>query len=62
METKEHIRTHQEWLERRPKATDALIAKAFDILDRPTGHAPEGSDQLPKGYISTWCKYVAKKS
>jgi hypothetical protein len=53
---------HEEWLARRPKASDALIAKALDILDRPTGHAPEKDDQLPKGYVSIRRKYTGKKS
>jgi hypothetical protein len=43
---------HEEWLAHRPKATDALIAKALDILDRPTGQAPEEGDRLPKSYVS----------
>jgi len=41
---------HDEWLARRPKATSGAIAKALEILDRPTRHAPEESDRLPKDY------------
>jgi hypothetical protein len=52
---------HEEWLARRPKATDALIAKALDILDRPTGQAPEEGDRLPKSYASL-AEKRAKKS
>jgi len=36
---------HEEWLARRPKATDALIAKALDILDRPSSKVREHSDR-----------------
>ena len=43
---------HEEWLIRRPKATSSSIAKAFQILDRPTRHEPEDADKLPKGYVS----------
>ena len=43
---------HEEWLARRPKASQALIAKALEILDRPTPHAPDLEDRLPKGYSS----------
>jgi hypothetical protein len=43
---------HEDWLARRPKATQASIAKALEILDRPTRHAPEEADKLPKGYVS----------
>ncbi len=61
MEAKEHMRTHREWLAHRPKATDALIAKALDILDCPTGNAPEELDKLPIGYVSVCRKYADKK-
>jgi hypothetical protein len=60
VEAKEHMRTYQEWLVRRPKATYALIVKALDILDRPTGHAPEELDKLTIGYISILRKYAGK--
>jgi len=43
---------HEDWLARRPKATPASIARALEILDRPTSHAPEEADKLPKGYVS----------
>jgi len=43
---------HEEWLARRPKASPASIAKALEILDRPTPHVPEVKDMLPNGYIS----------
>lgn len=36
---------HEEWLSHRPRATDALIGKALEVLDRPTGHPPEESTQ-----------------
>src|SRR5580698_6034024 len=44
---------HDEWLARRPKASPASIAKALEILDRPTPHAPESEDKLPKNYQAT---------
>jgi hypothetical protein len=43
---------HEDWLARRPKATSGSIAKALQILDRPTRHTPEEVDRLPKGYVS----------
>jgi hypothetical protein len=43
---------HEDWLARRSKATPASISKAMEILDRPTRHAPEEADKLPKGYVS----------
>jgi uncharacterized protein (DUF1778 family) len=43
---------HDEWLARRPKASPELIAKALEILDRPTSHEPEADDALPEGYNS----------
>jgi len=49
------------WLALRPKATPALIAKALDILDRPTVYAPGEEDQLPKGYDSVRRKYAGKQ-
>jgi hypothetical protein len=42
---------HEEWVARRAKPTRESIAKALEILDRPTGHAPEEQDRLPKGYV-----------
>ena len=43
---------HEDWMVRRAKATPELIAKALEILDRPTGNAPEEAEKLPKGYVS----------
>ena len=43
---------HEEWLARRPKASEALIAKALEILDRPTGNEVPESDRIPSGYRS----------
>ena len=51
---------HEEWLARRPKATSNLVAKALQILDRPTPHAAEEEDRLPKGYVSIRRKYAGK--
>lgn len=42
---------HDEWLARRPKASPASIAKALEILNRPTPHAPEADDLIPTNYI-----------
>jgi hypothetical protein len=53
---------HEEWLAHRPKATDALIAKALDVLDRSSGQAPEMDDKLPNRYVSIPRKYTRKKS
>jgi len=53
---------HEEWLAHRPKAGAALIAKALDILDRPTDQAPEEGDQLPKGYVSIRHKFTRNKT
>ena len=41
---------HDEWLATRPKATPALIARALDILDRPTSNPPEDFDRVPEQY------------
>ena len=43
---------HEEWLAHRPKATSALISRALDILDRPTGRHLEAFDKIPEGYRS----------
>ncbi|MGA3056072.1 MAG: hypothetical protein ABSD63_17830 [Candidatus Korobacteraceae bacterium] len=48
---------HEEWLARRAKVTDASIAKAMEILDRPTKGAPETGDELPQGYVSVHHRY-----
>lgn len=53
---------HEEWLAHRPKASSGSIARALQILDRPTGHAPEEVDKLPKGYVPARRKYSAKKT
>ena len=53
---------HEEWLARRPKASTDSIARALQILDRPTRHAPEEVDKLPKGYTSARRKYAGKKA
>jgi hypothetical protein len=53
---------HEEWLAHRPKASAALIAKALDILDRPSGHAPEDFDRISDGYISVRRKYAGKRA
>jgi hypothetical protein len=53
---------HEEWLAHRPKASAALIAKALDILDRPSGHAPEDFDRIPNPYISGRRKYAGKSA
>ena len=42
---------NEKWLARRPKPSNALIARALDILDRPTGQPPEESDRIPDGYV-----------
>jgi HicB family len=42
---------HDEWLARRPKASPASIAKAMEILNRPTAQAPEADDSLPTDYV-----------
>lgn len=52
---------HEEWLAHRPKASAALIAKALDILDRPSGHAPEEFDRIPDGYVSVRRKSAGKR-
>jgi hypothetical protein len=52
----------EEWLARRPKASSGSIAKALQILDRPTSHAPEELDKLPKGYVSARRKCSGKKA
>ena len=52
---------HEEWAARRPKATSESIAKALEILDRPTPHPAEESDKLPRGYVSVRRKYAGKQ-
>ncbi len=53
---------HEEWLAHRPKATQAMIANALDILDRPSGQAPEDFDRIPDGYLSVRRKYTSKRA
>jgi hypothetical protein len=53
---------HDEWLARRPKATGDLIAKALDILARPTRHVPEDPDKLPPGYEPVRRGNIGKKT
>ncbi len=53
---------HEEWLARRPKATGVLIAKALEILDRPSGQATEATDKLPIGYVSVRRKRAGKRA
>src|ERR1700722_1900353 len=43
---------HDEWLSRRPKASPALVARALEILDRPTSQGPAAEDALPANYSS----------
>jgi hypothetical protein len=43
---------HDEWLARRPEPTPARIARALEILDRPSTVAPLPGDHLPDGYRS----------
>lgn len=52
---------HEDWLARRPKATQASIAKALEILDRPTSHTPEEADKLPKGYVPVRRKAASRR-
>jgi hypothetical protein len=53
---------HEEWLAHRPKASAVLIDKALNILDRPSGHAPEDFDRIPNGYLSVRRKYAGKRA
>ena len=53
---------HEEWLAHRPKAGAGLIAKALDILDRPSGHAPEDFDKVPGEYLSGRSRYAVKRA
>jgi hypothetical protein len=53
---------HEEWLAHRPKASAALIGNALDILDLPSGHAPEDFDRIPDGYMSVRRKYAGKRA
>jgi hypothetical protein len=53
---------HEEWVARRPKAKDALIGKALQALERPTGHPPEEFDRIPAGYEPVRRGISAKRS
>jgi hypothetical protein len=53
---------HEEWLAHRPKASAALIAKALDILDRPSGNPPDDFDKIPDGYASVRRKSAGKRA
>jgi hypothetical protein len=44
---------HEEWLATRPKATQALIAKALDVLEGPTTNPPEEFDKIPEEYAGS---------
>ncbi len=52
---------HEEWVARRPKATSKAIAKALEVLDRPTPRPVEEQDRLPEGYVSVRRKYTGKR-
>ncbi len=41
---------HEEWLARRPKVSEAMRARALEILERPSGQPPEPFDRIPGGY------------
>jgi hypothetical protein len=53
---------HDEWLARRPKPTPIKIARALEILDRPTEIPPYPGDELPEGYVSASRSPVEKKA
>jgi hypothetical protein len=42
---------HDEWLAQRPQPTDAKIARALEILDRPMQNPPTAGDELPSEYV-----------
>lgn len=43
-----------------PKQTQS-VAKALQILDRPTSHPVEREDRLPRSYVSVRRKYDGKE-
>jgi hypothetical protein len=49
---------HEEWLARRPKASESAIASALRILDRPGRQLPAEEDRLPKGYKPVRRRYA----
>jgi hypothetical protein len=53
---------HEEWLSHRARAADALIDKALEALDRPSGHPPEEFDKIPAGYESVRRRMSAGRS
>lgn len=53
---------HEEWLSHRPKASDARIRKALEVLDRATGHPPEEFDKIPADYKPVRRRISAKRS
>jgi hypothetical protein len=53
---------HEEWLAKRPKVSEALIAKSLMILDRPTGHPAEEFDRIPAGYRSVRPRIAARRT
>lgn len=53
---------HEEWLSHRPRATDALISRAMEALDRPTRHQPEEFDKIPAGYEPVRRRIPARRS
>jgi hypothetical protein len=53
---------HDKWLAMRPKATNALIAKALAVLDHPTPNPPEETDKIPNGYAPPPRKTSVKKA
>jgi len=53
---------HEERLAQRPQPHSALIARALDILDRPSSHVPEDFDKIPDGYVVVRRKYAGNRS
>jgi len=41
------VRPHEDWLAKRPRASEAGIARALGILSRDRAVAPAGEDRLP---------------
>ena len=52
---------HEEWIIRRPKPTSSSIARAMQILDRPTRHVLGQADILPKEYVSVRRKIASER-
>jgi len=53
---------HEEWLARRPKFTNALVARALHTLDQSTGFLPQEFDKVPPGYKSARNKHAANRT